>query len=59
MKVTLAVIHSTGVTEPEEVPSVARQEPQWSDKDTNPPTKLSAQNSLCLHEIQGQGWSRD
>ena len=56
MKVTLAVIHSTGVTEPEEVPSVARQEPQWSDKDTNPPTKLSAQNLSCLQEMQGLKW---
>jgi hypothetical protein len=31
---------------------VARQEFQWSDRDTNPPTKLSAQNLPC---VEGKG----
>jgi hypothetical protein len=32
-------------------PPVARQEPQWSDGDTNPPTKLSTKNSSFLQEM--------
>jgi hypothetical protein len=33
---------SIGIMEPEE----ARQEPQWFDRDTNPPTKLSIPNYM-------------
>ena len=33
----------------------SRQEPQWSDRDTNPLTKLSTQNVSCLQETQVQG----
>jgi hypothetical protein len=35
--------------------TVAIQEPQWSDRDTNSPTKLSTLNLSCLQEMQGQG----
>ena len=35
---TLAEMPSSGDMEPEEDASVARQELQWKDKDTNPPT---------------------
>lgn len=31
-------------------PPVARQEPQWCDRDTNPLTKLATQNLSCLQE---------
>jgi hypothetical protein len=34
-------------------PLVDRQEPQWSDRDTNPLTKLSTPNLSCL-QMQAQ-----
>ncbi|EDL87993.1 rCG56853, isoform CRA_b [Rattus norvegicus] len=52
MEVTLAVTHSIGDMNLKRPPSVARQEPQWSDRDSNPPTKLSTQNVSCLQETQ-------
>jgi hypothetical protein len=36
-------------------PPFGRQEPQWRDRNTNPPTKLSTQHLSCLQEIQGRG----
>jgi hypothetical protein len=36
-------------------PPVARQEPQWSNRDINPPTKFSTQNLSCLQVMQAQG----
>ena len=33
-------------------PPVARQEPQWSNRGTNPPTRLSTPNLSCLQEMQ-------
>jgi hypothetical protein len=32
-------------------PPIARQDPQWRDKDTSPPTKLLTPNLSCLQEI--------
>ena len=32
-------------------PPIARQEFQWSDRETNPPTKLLAPNLSCLQEM--------
>ena len=55
MGVTLAV----GMWNMKRPPSVARQELQWIDRDTIPPTKLSTPNLSCLQEIQAQGWSGD
>jgi hypothetical protein len=43
MWVTLTVTHYNEDMEPEEVTPVARQEPQWSDRDTKPPKKISTQ----------------
>jgi hypothetical protein len=37
------------------LPLVAMQEPQWSDRETNPPIKLLTQYLSCLQEIQGWG----
>ncbi|KRY94069.1 hypothetical protein T11_2973 [Trichinella zimbabwensis] len=31
----------------------ARQDSQWRDKDSNPPTKPSTQNLSCLQDVQG------
>jgi hypothetical protein len=33
-------------------PPVARQDPQWGNRDNNPLVKLSMQNVSCLQEIQ-------
>ena len=38
---------------------VDRQEPQWSSRDINPPTKLSIQIWSCLQVMQHTGGSRD
>ena len=43
MGLTLAVIHSTGDMEPEEATSCSQAGTQWSDRDTNLPTKLLTQ----------------
>ena len=51
MGVTLTVTHSIGDMEPEEATPVARQEHQWSDRDTNLSTKLLTQNVSCLQEM--------
>jgi hypothetical protein len=59
MRVTLAKVPNSGDMKPEETTSAARQDSQWRDKDTNPPIKLSTQNSSCLKEVQGQKWSID
>jgi hypothetical protein len=48
--VTLAV----GDMDPGVATSVARQDFQWKDKDSNPPTKPSTQNVSCLQEVQEQ-----
>jgi hypothetical protein len=44
-----------GIWNLKRTPPVDRQEPQWTDRDTNPPTKLSTQNLSCLQEMQAQG----
>jgi hypothetical protein len=36
-------------------PPVARQETQWSYRDTSSPAKLLTQNLSCLQEMQGWG----
>ena len=41
------------------LPLLARQEPQWSNSDINPPTKLLTQNFSCLKKCRNRGWSRD
>jgi hypothetical protein len=41
-----------------EASSVARQEPQWSDRDSNPPIKLSTQNVLSTR-IAGMGYGAE
>ena len=46
MGMTLAVARNIGDKEP-----VARQDPQWRDRGTNLPTKLSTQNLSCLQEM--------
>jgi hypothetical protein len=51
----LAVPHNIGDMETEEATPIARQEPQWSDRDTNLPTKLATQNLSCLQEMQAWG----
>ena len=52
MGVILLVIHNMGDIEPEEESPVARQELQWSNRDTHPLTKLSIQNLSCLQKMQ-------
>ena len=37
---------------------VARQDSQWKDKDSNPPTKPLTQNVSCLQNVQAQRQSR-
>lgn len=54
MVLSLAVTYSTGDMEPEEAISTG-QKAQWSDRNTNPPTKLLTQSLSCLQEMQGQG----
>jgi hypothetical protein len=50
-----AVTHSTGTMEPVRLPPVARQEPQWSNRDTNPPTnflpKIYPVNKKCRDSL--------
>ena len=41
------------------LPLLARQEPQWSNSDINPPTKLLTQNFSCLKKCRNRGWRRD
>lgn len=50
---TLAVSHKIGVWNLERPSPVARQEPQWSNRDTNPPSKVSTLKS-CLQEMQAK-----
>ena len=50
--VTLAVTYNIGDMEPEEDTSCSQVGPPVSDRDTNPPTKLSTQNLFCLQEMQ-------
>jgi hypothetical protein len=57
MGVTLAMTHSFGDMGYEE--NISRQEPQWSDRDTNPPTKHSTQNIFYLPKKWDGGYSRD
>jgi hypothetical protein len=40
----IAGTHNTGDMEPDKATPVAKQESQWSDRDTNPPTKLSTKS---------------
>lgn len=51
--VTLAVSPEIGVWNLERPSPVARQEPQWSNRDTNPPSKVSTLKS-CLQEMQAK-----
>jgi hypothetical protein len=37
------------------LPPVARQEPQWNDRDTNPPTKLLTQKYVLSIRNAGTG----
>jgi hypothetical protein len=39
--------------------SCARQDSQWRDKDSNPPTNPSIHNVLCLQDVHGQRQSID
>jgi len=51
MVVTLAVTHTVlGIWNLKRPPPVARQEPKRSNRDTNPPRKLSIQNLSCLQD---------
>ena len=50
---TLAVSHKIGVWNLERPSPVARQEPQWSNRDTNPPSKGSTLKSR-LQEMQAK-----
>lgn len=53
VEVTLAVSPEIGVWNLERPSPVARQEPQWSNRDTNPPSKVSTLKS-CLQEMQAK-----
>ena len=55
MGMTVLMTHYFGDMEPEETNCYIQKEPQWSNRDTNPPTKLSTQNLSCLQEMQGWG----
>ena len=48
-----AVTHR--IWNPKRPPPVGRHDPQWTDRDTNPLTKLSTQNVSCLQEILAWG----
>jgi hypothetical protein len=48
----LAVTHSIAEMEPKEATYCSQVEPQWSNRDTNPPTKPSTPNLSCLQEMQ-------
>ena len=50
--VTLAETHSSGDMDLKRSPPVTRQEPHWSSRDTNPPTKLLTQTLSCLQKMQ-------
>jgi hypothetical protein len=53
MRVTLAEMHNSGEKEPGgHPPPVSRQEPQWRDWDTNPPTKLDPQIFLSKRNTE-------
>ena len=56
--VTLAVSHEIGVWNLERPSPVARQEPQWSNRDTNPPSKGSTLNPV-YKKCRQRRWSRD
>jgi hypothetical protein len=53
MGVTLAVT-ALGIWNLKRPPPVARQELQWSDRDTILPIKLSTPNLPCLQEMQAE-----
>ena len=55
MGVTLTVSYSTGDVETERLPPVARKEPQWTSRDTDPPTNLLTPNLYCIQEMHGRG----
>jgi hypothetical protein len=48
MGVTLAVTHCIGDMEPEDATSCSQVGTRWSNRDTNPPTKLLTQNLFSL-----------
>ena len=54
MGVTSAVTNYFRDIEPEKTNSYIQKEPQWSNRDTNLPTKLSTPNFSYLQEMQGQ-----
>jgi hypothetical protein len=49
--VILVVIQNIGGMEHEEAISCSQAGTKWSNRDTNPPTKLSTPNLSCLQEI--------
>lgn len=51
--VTLAETHSSGDMRPKEASSCSHEGTEWSDRDTNPPSKLLAQNISCLQKNAG------
>ena len=51
MGVTLPVTHYIGDMDPEKTISRSQTGTQWSDRSTNPPTKLSTQNLSDLQVI--------
>ena len=57
--VTLAVSPEIGVWNLERPSPVARQEPQWSNRDTNPPTKFQPKIYPDYKKWRHGGWSRD
>jgi hypothetical protein len=54
MGMIVSVTHYIRDTEPEDATPIDRQEPQWSKRVTNPPTKLSTQKLSCLEVMQAQ-----
>jgi hypothetical protein len=47
-------LHTPKICNLKRLPPVAREEPQWSNRDTNMPTELLTPNLYCLQEMQGQ-----
>lgn len=53
MGMTISVTYYSADMEPEVANCYIQKEPHWNNKDTKPPTKLSAQVFSCLREMQG------
>jgi len=55
--VTLAVTHYNEDMEPEEATSLARQEPQWSDRDIRPHKNFQPNIYSIYKKYMHRGWS--